>query len=231
LLGDTLGAYDRADSMSYDRARPHLQQGYEAEPPVEPNFAWIELPYNDLLSDAASAGLEEVRDMLGTQVEIIPAPKSFAQVIERHKVIHEYEIARSLKTEIENHWDDISDTTKPKLESGLAITQAQYHEALSMVSGAENYFDVFFNDYDAVLTASAPGEAPLIGSSEGTGNPIFSVIWTFSGLPCLSLPVLTGETGLPMGLQLVGSTEGDDKLFRTARWLLQQLEAAAGNDD
>ena len=231
VLGDALGSYDQADSMSFARPRPQLLEGYKAQAPVEPNFAWIELPCNDVLSEAASAGLAEVREVLGDQVEVIPAPKSFAKVIECHKVIHEYEIARNLKAEIEDHWDDISDTIKPKLESGLATSQAQYHEALTMVGGAENYFDEFFNDYDAILTASAPGEAPLMGSDEGTGNPIFSVIWTFAGLPCLSLPVMGGETGLPMGLQLVGSGEGDDRLFRTARWLLQQLDENADNND
>jgi len=70
-----------------------------------------------------------------------------------------------------------------------------------------------------------------MGSDAGTGNPIFSVIWTFAGLPCLSLPVMSGESGLPMGLQLVGSREGDDRLFRTARWLLRQLEADGGDND
>jgi Asp-tRNA(Asn)/Glu-tRNA(Gln) amidotransferase A subunit family amidase len=231
LLGDTLGSFDREDSMSYARPRPRLLEGCKAEPPVEPNFAWFELPFNDLLSDAAAEGLEEVRNVLGDQVEVIPAPRSFSKVVECHKVIHEYEIARNLKAEIDNHWDEISDTIKPKLESGLATTQAQYHEALAMVAGAENYFDEFFNDYDAVLTSSATGEAPLIGSDDGTGNPIYSVIWTFAGLPCLSLPVMSGELGLPMGLQLVGSREGDDRLFRTARWLLHQLEAATDDND
>ncbi len=231
ILGDTLGSYDQADSMSYARPRPRLLEGYKAEPPVEPSFAWIEMPINDLLSDSAQAGLAEVREVLGDLVEVIPAPKSFVKVIECHKVIHEYEIARCLKVEIDDYWDDISDTIKPKLESGLATTKAQYHEALAMVGGAENYFEEFFNDYDAVLTSAAPGEAPLMGSESGTGNPIFSVIWTFAGLPCLSLPVMTGELGLPMGLQLVGSAEGDDRLFRTARWVMQQLEKNAEDDE
>jgi len=231
VLGDALGSYDQADTMSYSRPRPHLLEGYKAEPPVKPNFAWFELPFNDLLSEAASTGLEEVRDVLGDQIEVIPAPRTFAKVVKCHKIIHEYEIARNLSSEIENHWDQISDTIKPNLEAGLATTQAQYHEALSMVAGAENYFDEFFNDYDAVLTSSATGEAPLMGSGAGTGNPIFSVIWTFAGLPCLSLPVMSGELGLPMGLQLVGSSEGDDRLFRTARWLLQQLDENAEDNE
>ncbi|TFH50292.1 MAG: hypothetical protein E4H01_02655, partial [Lysobacterales bacterium] len=61
----------------------------------------------------------------------------------------------------------------------------------------------------------------------GTGDPIFSTLWTFSGLPALSLPLLAGESGLPVGVQLVGSLEGDDKLFRTAAWFLRHLDSGA----
>jgi Asp-tRNA(Asn)/Glu-tRNA(Gln) amidotransferase A subunit family amidase len=61
----------------------------------------------------------------------------------------------------------------------------------------------------------------------GTGDPIFSTLWTFSGLPALSLPLLVGETGLPVGVQLVGAPEGDDKLLRTAAWFTRHLDAGA----
>jgi Asp-tRNA(Asn)/Glu-tRNA(Gln) amidotransferase A subunit family amidase len=80
-----------------------------------------------------------------------------------------------------------------------------------------------------VLTPAAAGEAPLI-SAGGTGDPIFCTIWTFCGLPALSLPLLAGETGLPIGVQLVGSLEGDDRLLRTASWLQRHLGQADQDD-
>ena len=93
-----------------------------------------------------------------------------------------------------------------------------------MQSMADFYTEVF-NEYDAIVAPSAPGEAPL--KETGTGDPIFSTLWTFSGLPALTLPLLVGETGLPVGVQLVGAPEGDDKLLRTAAWFLRHLDAAA----
>jgi Asp-tRNA(Asn)/Glu-tRNA(Gln) amidotransferase A subunit family amidase len=36
---------------------------------------------------------------------------------------------------------------------------------------------------------------------------------------------MTGENGLPLGVQLVGPREGDARLLRTARWLATQLAA------
>jgi Asp-tRNA(Asn)/Glu-tRNA(Gln) amidotransferase A subunit family amidase len=51
-----------------------------------------------------------------------------------------------------------------------------------------------------------------------TGSPIFNGMWTYLGVPCVTLPRLSVD-GLPMGVQLV-STRGDEgRLLRTARWL------------
>jgi Asp-tRNA(Asn)/Glu-tRNA(Gln) amidotransferase A subunit family amidase len=43
----------------------------------------------------------------------------------------------------------------------------------------------------------------------------------------VSLPLLVGETGLPIGVQLIGPAEKDNRLLRTARWLQTQLAEAA----
>jgi Asp-tRNA(Asn)/Glu-tRNA(Gln) amidotransferase A subunit family amidase len=39
---------------------------------------------------------------------------------------------------------------------------------------------------------------------------------TFAGLPCISVPVGFGPTGLPMGMQLIGRPRGDRALLRLA---------------
>jgi Asp-tRNA(Asn)/Glu-tRNA(Gln) amidotransferase A subunit family amidase len=79
-----------------------------------------------------------------------------------------------------------------------------------------------FNEYDAILTPAAPGEAPLGLSS--TGNPIFCTTWTYLGTPAITLPLLRTEAGMPLGVQLVGRRGNDAKLLRTARWLAKTLE-------
>ncbi|MEE9152933.1 MAG: amidase family protein, partial [candidate division NC10 bacterium] len=49
--------------------------------------------------------------------------------------------------------------------------------------------------------------------------PIFCTIWTLCGMPAISLPILQGTRGMPMGVQLVGPKFDDAQLLRTARWL------------
>ena len=68
---------------------------------------------------------------------------------------------------------------------------------------------------------AAPGVAP---KGEATGNPAFCSLWTLTGLPALSLPLLTGEGGMPLGVQLIGEAGDDARLMRTANWLIQKLE-------
>jgi Asp-tRNA(Asn)/Glu-tRNA(Gln) amidotransferase A subunit family amidase len=48
---------------------------------------------------------------------------------------------------------------------------------------------------------------------------MFCTLWTLGGVPAVSLPLLKGQNGLPLGIQLVGRRGDDARLLRTARWL------------
>jgi hypothetical protein len=74
---------------------------------------------------------------------------------------------------------------------------------------------------DVLLTPAAAGEAPVGLAS--TGDPAFSRIWTLLGVPCLSLPVLRGPAGLPLGLQLIGARGRDEDLLAAASWIENRL--------
>ncbi len=76
-----------------------------------------------------------------------------------------------------------------------------------------------FEDYDALLTLAAPGEAPL--GLSATGNAVFSAIWTLMGVPTVTLPMLEGENGLPIGVQIIGAMDADAKLLAVAAQIEQ----------
>jgi len=224
LLTDAIKGYDQTDDKSYPRPRPAMLEGFLAEPPVEPSLAFIDLPFADRLSADSREGFDELVSYLGARVERVPAPPAFAGLVEVQRVIHEYEISQLLKDTFDGHWDQISSTLKPVIERGRSISTATYEEALSVAETANGFFSAFFKDYDAVLSPSSAGEAPKLGPS--TGDPIFCTIWTLAGLPAVSMPLLVGENGLPVGVQLIGATEQDDRLMRTANWLLKTLNDA-----
>ena len=145
----------------------------------------------------------------------------FDRIVDHHRIIHFYEVRRNLATEYTDNRDRISPVLLEVFAAADDISDDQYAEARATVADGKEFFAEFFEDFDAVLTPSSAGEA-LPGLTT-TGDPIFCTIWTFCGLPSLSMPLMTGAQGLPIGAQLVAGIEEDDRLCRTANWLVNYL--------
>ena len=222
LLSDVIGCYDPQDEKSYIRHRPHMLEGAKQEVGIEPEFAWFDLPFADRLSQDSKDGFEEVISALGARVTRIEAPENFSGLLDTQRIIHEYEICMHQADVFDNHWDKISDTLKPIIERGRKISKGEYEYALDVMGQTESFLAEFFLDYNAILTPSSTGEAPLL--NEGTGDPAFCTLWTMAGLPCVNLPLMVGGNGLPIGVQLIAGYEEDDRLMRTANWLLTELQ-------
>ena len=221
LLCDVIGSFDPVDSASFARPRPDMAAGARAEAPVEPDIAWFDFPFNDLLNADVREGLDAVIDMLGPRVTRLPVSDTLADLVNVHLTIHEYEFCQHLAAEIKDHRDKFSDTVQPAIDRGQAITTDQYEDAMAVRASAIEFFDKHFNDFDAILAPSATGEAPLLAA--GTGDPVFCRMASLAGLPSLTLPLLVGENGLPVGVQLIGGVEEDDRLMRTAAWVQRAL--------
>jgi Asp-tRNA(Asn)/Glu-tRNA(Gln) amidotransferase A subunit family amidase len=230
LLTDALGCFDQADPESFANPRPAMLNGASAEAPVKPSFAWFDLPFLDRLDDDARAGLDEVLDALGDGVERLPVAPQLAGLPEVHKTIYDYEISRYLSPIFAEHEGQLGAETTDAIERGRAISDTQYRDAMGVKTSAEAFFENFFVDYDAILCPSATGEAlPL--SAGSTGDAIYCTIWTLAGLPCLSLPLLVGHNGLPIGVQLVGAAHQDDRLLRSAAWMQKTLSGQMEEKD
>ena len=79
-----------------------------------------------------------------------------------------------------------------------------------------------FDEIDVIVAPSSLGEAPLL--SEGnTGSPVCSTIWSLCGFPCLTIPALVSKNNMPIGVQLIGKPECDDKLLGIGVWLMEKL--------
>ena len=193
--------------------------------PVEPDLVWFDLPFNDRLSEAAHDGLADIMEILGARLKRMPAADTLSQLVAVQARIHEYEICQHLAETFDVHWDALSDTLKPVLTRGRRISRVEYEDALAVKASAEAFFEDFFTEFDAIVAPSAAGEAPIFG--QGTGDPIFCTLWTLAGLPSVSLPLLVGETGLPIGVQVIGPTGKDDRLLRTAHWVQKHIAAQA----
>ena len=219
---DCMNVHDSRDQQSIDAPRPQCLSGFYSDVPIEPCFAAFRLPYSDRQSVACTEGFREVTDMLDTHIEILDAPPVFDQLIEAQRRIHHKEAYIAYDALGIVGRESLSDELKNMLKSGKAVSDDEYTEALEVKKSLEGFFNNFFEDFDAILSPSAAGEAPLMSAGH-TGDPIFCTIWTLAGLPCLNLPIMQGENGLPIGVQLIGRAKDDARLVRTANWLMTSL--------
>ena len=219
---DCLNVHDSRDTHSINVPRPQCISGYFSDVPIEPTFAAFKLPYSDRQSRACTEGFREVVEALDNQVEILDAPPVFDQLLETQRRIHHREAFETFEGLGLAENPELSDELKAMLKSGRTVSDEEYAEAIEIKRSAESFFATFYEDFDAIITPSAAGEAPLLNEGH-TGDPVFCTIWTLAGLPCISLPILQGENGLPIGVQLVGRARDDARLMRTAKWFMTSL--------
>ena len=222
LISEQLIGYDKQDPDTSLNPKPKLLTACKQKPPMEPVLAYIKLPFMNELEKDAKEGFEEIKDELKGKVDEVELPEGFKDTVKSHTIIMESDMASSFSKEYKKSKNKLSDKIVEAIERGMRYTSIEYNDALSKIEVANTYFKQFFHDYDAILTPSATGEPPK--GLKSTGNPIFSTIWTYCGMPCISLPLLRGANELPVGVQLVSSLFDDERLFRNASWLTSKIK-------
>jgi Asp-tRNA(Asn)/Glu-tRNA(Gln) amidotransferase A subunit family amidase len=115
------------------------------------------------------------------------------------------------------------DKISPGIRKSMGrIDNARLCAALDYTAALRPRFDAMAAEFDAVMTPSAPGEAPVGLAS--TGNSIFNGLWTLLHVPCISLPGLIGPHGMPVGIQLVGPRYADARLIGVAQTVARLLQ-------
>ncbi len=89
-----IGGYDQRDPCSFRPSASRDGQGAAEDAPVDPDLAWLNLPFYDRLSDDARDGLEAVLDVLGPQVTRMSAADTLSNLVAVQARIHEYEICQ-----------------------------------------------------------------------------------------------------------------------------------------
>ena len=222
LLAEVLAGFDEEDPDTRPIARPPLAAVAASEPPLPPRFAFVRSPAWPQVEPVMEAALAELVETLGDAVSEVELGPSFDRAIDMHRTIMEVEMAHNLHRDYEKGREQLSDHLRKIIERGRARMAVDYTRALAGIGPLNEALASVFDEYDAILTPAAPGEAPR--GLQSTGNPVFCTIWTYLGTPALTLPLLRSEVGLPLGVQLVGRRGNDARLLRTARWLVKTLQ-------
>ena len=221
LLAEVLMAYDSSDRDMRPLPAPGLLDVAREAPPLPPRFAFVKTPVWEQAEDDMTAALSELADHLGADCERVDLPALYDRALPSHRSIMCADLAKNLQPYYERGREGISPQLAALIEEGRSVTAIDYNRALEWREVLYDGLAEIFENFDAILTAPAPGEAP--SGLEATGNPAFCTMWTFLGTPAVSLPVFTGSSGLPMGVQLVGPRSEDARLLRSASALLALL--------
>jgi Asp-tRNA(Asn)/Glu-tRNA(Gln) amidotransferase A subunit family amidase len=224
LLAQELMAFDASDPDTQPRARPRLTDFVSRPLPFAPRLAFVKTPMWNEASADTQAAFAELIDSLGAQATEVTLPEPFADGVEQHRLIMESDLALSFAPEYERGAAQLSATLRERLERGQRHLAVDYNRAVARIAVYNAALDDVFHEMHAIVTPATTGEAPR--GLDSTGNPVFCTLWTLCGLPAVTVPVMQGAHGMPIGVQLVGPRGDDARLLQCARWLVEQVAGA-----
>jgi len=224
LVAETLVGFDEEDPDTRPVARPPLAAVAGSEPPLPPRLAFVRSPAWEHAEPVTREAFAELVRTLGEAVAEVELGASFGRAVEMHRTIMEVEMAHNLHRDYEKGGDRLSAGLRTLIERGRGHAAVDYAAAVAGIPSLNGALDAVFDEFDAIVTPAAPGEAPF--GLATTGDPIFCTLWTYLGTPAVTLPLLRSPAGMPLGVQLVARRDGDARLLRTARWLVETLGSA-----
>ncbi len=221
LIGDAIAGYDPADEAMRPSGPPRLAEIATSPVPVKPQLAIVRTPVWERAEPDLVEAFAELADILGAQADSFDLPEPFDRALELHRTVLHADIARSFARYWESGRDRLSERLQAIIEDGRTIRAVDYILANDWVRVLNAGLEQIFERYDAIVTPATTGQAPA--SLETTGDPAFCTTWTYCGLPAVTVPLLAGSDGMPIGVQLVGRHGQDGRLLRTARWLSERV--------
>ncbi len=211
---------DTEDRSTVQFASGNFLNIAKEDPPFDPRFIFFKTDMWKNLDKETIKIFEKFIKEQGSNVEVHDTPSYFKDIIKYHKIIHETDMAYAFSDYYKNSKNKLGKELVKAIERGQNYKSRDYVEAVENRDYFYKIFSEVFNDYHGILTPASSGVAPK--GLKSTGSPEFSTIWTFLGMPSISLPLLSGSNNLPLGVQLVGEKFDDARLMRTANWIMKK---------
>lgn len=214
---DTLGFFTRSigdQRLLVTATAPQLQI---RNAPESPTIAVCRTPWWQKADDEMQAAFERYTAQLkesGFKCVSYSLPAIFEDLAEAQFTLMALEASRALKSEFEQHHNQLRPQTIDFIEQGLRVTTRQEASARNLAAQAQYRLQSIFQRFDVVMTPPTLGAAPF--GIENTGDPLFNRVWTLLGVPCITYPIATADNGLPIGVQLIGSFGNDHQLIDMA---------------
>jgi len=220
---DTIGAYARSveDIALFRAALMAIPYRPIEKLEAPPRIAVCFTPHKAELQPEAVAAVQDAARALakaGAKVSELELPSPGPELREGQKTLSAFEGPRAAADEARRFYGLLSKSfQQDKIGAGNKLDYAAWVAARKLGERGRAMADALFSDIDVILTPPAKGEAPA--GLERTGDATFNLIWTYLWMPCVTLPLTRGPSGLPVGIQLVGRQHEDQRLLDIAAWV------------
>ena len=161
---------------------------------------------------ALAAAAERLRDA-GASIETLDLPPDFDALDAMHQTVMFGEGRASFLNLARSHAHLLHDEFHHRVENRAGITGDKLAAAYDHAASCRAQFDAIARGYDAVLTPSAKGEAPV---GMYPGDAVFNRMWTLLHVPCVNMPGHAGTHGMPVGVTLTAPRFHDRRLLAVA---------------
>jgi amidase len=238
LFLDALSGYDDREALSLPTPQtPFLAEARAARRPKRVAFSASLgglTPVDPEVAALCAAAAKRFESMGATVEEASP---DFTGAHECFQTLRAVGFATAHAEKLRDHRDKLKEDVIWNIQKGLDLTGAQVAEALRIRGRLMERARSFFETYDLLLCPATivppfPVEQPYITECDGVAFDTY-IDWlavayaiTLTGHPALSLPCGFTQSGLPVGLQMVGRWHGEGALLSAAA----ALEADLGLD-
>lgn len=200
-------------------AEPHFAAEEDATDSVRPSewkLVRIDGFFRERTDAAAWAAYEKaVEQLQAAGVEVVAAdpPVDFAEWLRQHKRIMSVEAAAHHRRPFADTPELFGLRIRDLLQAGIHTSAVDYAEALQAQAASREQLAPLFTGGQLVVLPATPSPAP---PRDTTGDPAFHSLWSFAGVPEITIPCSLSPDGLPCGLQLIGPWGSDARVLDAA---------------
>jgi Asp-tRNA(Asn)/Glu-tRNA(Gln) amidotransferase A subunit family amidase len=228
MAAEVFFGHDAEDAASRAMEAPGLLAGARAELAKAPRFAVVRPPAWARVEPGYRLVLEAFYGGLGDAVAERDLPEVFETAEANRRLINFAEMARNFQRYVDRDVSALGAETQSAMVEGRAISDADYAAAKTCRAALNASLEEIFAEADAILCPASLGQAPMGLAS--TGDSVMNGLWTMAGTPAITLPLLRAESGLPLGVQLVGRVGEDAQLLQVANWLYTRKAHGSGGE-
>ena len=145
------------------------------------------------------------------------APKIFNKAHDMHELIYNKSLSYYFKNEWKEKKKEFSNILNRMIVKGNKINLNQYKKSLKFQENLSELLDSEFKKFDFLICPTTSDIAPKL--NKNTNKIDHCLIFTLTGNPMISIPILKGKNSMPVGILLIGKKYDDYNLLKIAKKL------------